>query len=447
MEISELIRMILLFLMQLLICEIGFLVAFSKRSYFFWRVLFGIPCWMLLSILAGILPGLLPGNELYVIGHLKELAYFIAVILLNALLLFGCFNISYSGALFTAIGTYSIEHIASRLAYIVKVCIYADREVPLLVLYGVFDFLIPVLVSFAFYRLLIRRSIADKKMLYQDRKVLFISGVNLFICIALSIFEPSLADDSLESVLVLCSNYGCVILACVLCLQVQTGYFRESELDEKNRILAEMLQMESEKQNLSKETIEIINRKCHDLRHQIRMLEEQTPEKRDKSLKNIRDAIHIYDSIVKTGNNAVDLVLMEKKLFCEKYNIKFTYLVDGKKFDFMDEADIYAMLGNMLENAIESVQNVPDPEKRIITFLARTKGDMLYISMENYCQSQVRFKDGLPETGKSDKAFHGFGVKSILHIAESYGGSVRFANENDSFLVEILLPMTAAKHG
>ena len=445
MEMREIGLMVLLFLMQLAICEIGFLVAFSRRKHFVWRLLFGLPCWVLLSMLSAILPGLLPGNENYVIGHLKEFVYFIAVILLNALLVYGCFEIKYSGALFTAIGTYSIEHIASRFTYIVKACIYADREVPPVILYGVFDFLIPVLFSLGFYFLLIRKSIADKKMLYNDRKVLILSGINLFICLALSIFEPSIGDGSLESILVLCSNYGCVILACALCLLTQIGYFRENELDEKNRILAEMLEVERKKQNLSKETIEIINRKCHDLRHQIRLLEEQSPEQRTDSLKNIRDAIHIYDSLVKTGNSSVDLVLMEKKLFCEKYDIKFTYLVDGKRFDFMDDADIYAMLGNMLENAIESVQTEPDPEKRIITFHARAKGDMLYISMENYCSKPVKFKDGLPETIKNDKAFHGFGVKSIRHIAESYGGSVRFLNENDSFLVEILMPLPTAK--
>ena len=440
MNMQELARTVLLFLMQLLICEIGILVAFPRRRHFLLRVLFGVPCWALLCMLSALLPSLLPGNDNYVVQHLKEFSYFIAVILLNALLVYGSFEINYSSALFTAIGAYSIEHIASRFSYILKACIYADRAVPPFVLYGIFDFLIPVLFSFAAYFLLIRKSIIDKRMLYNDRKVLIISGINLFICIALSIFEPSIGDASLESILVLCSNYGCVILACVLCLLVQVGYFRENELDEKNRILAEMLQVESEKQNLSRETIEIINRKCHDLRHQIRMLEQQTPEQRNESLESIRNAIHIYDSIVKTGNSSVDLVLMEKKLFCEKYDIKFTYLVDGNRFWFMQEADIYAMLGNMLENAIESVQK-EEPEKRIITFLAQAKGDMLYISMENYCSSHIRFVDGLPATGKSDKAFHGFGVKSILYIAESYGGSVRFANENNSFTVEILMPV------
>ena len=226
---------------------------------------------------------------------------------------------------------------------------------------------------------------------------------------------------------------------------LQAGRFRESELDEKNRILEEMLQLEREKQVLSKETIDIINRKCHDLRHQISMLERQTPEDRHKSLKRISDAILIYDSIVKTGNATVDLMLMEKQLFCEKYGIQFSYLVDGEKFGFMDEADIYAMLGNMLENAFESVMQESDREKRIVNFVAHTRSGMLYISMENYCAVPVQFKDSFPETNKKDKAFHGFGTRSIAYIAERYGGSVRFGQENHYFTVEILLPLEGRK--
>lgn len=439
-------QMVLLYLMQLLICDIAFWAGLSKRRHFLLRMAAGVAGWVILSLLSALLPGLLlPGNESYIISHLKELVYFISVTFLNALLAFFCFDIRYSSALFTAIGAYSIEHIASRFSYILKACIYAGNPVPTAVTHCIFNFLIPIVFSGGFYFFLIRKRIKDNKVLYRDRKVLIISGVNLFVCIVLSIFEPTIGGASLEEILVLCSNYGCVILACYLCLLLQVGYFRESALDEKNRTLTKMLQMEREKQRLSKETIEIINLKCHDLRHQIRMLEQQAPEERSRSLKNLSDAIHIYDSMVSTGNSSVDLVLMEKKLLCEKYSIKFSYLVDGGRFSFMDEADIYAMLGNMLENAMESVEKEPDPEKRIITFLARAKEDMLYISMENYCAAPVVFEDGLPVTSKDEKAFHGFGVQSILHIAQSYGGDARFHMENQFFVVEVLLPMTGAK--
>ena len=111
-------QMVLLYLMQLLICDIAFWAGLPKRRHFLLRMVAGIAGWVTLSLLSALLPGLLPGNDDYIISHLKEFQYFITVTLLNALLTFFCFDIRYSGALFTAIGAYSIEHIASRFSYI-----------------------------------------------------------------------------------------------------------------------------------------------------------------------------------------------------------------------------------------------------------------------------------------------------------------------------------------
>ena len=438
-------QMVGLFLIQLFVCEIPFLSGMKRRQHFGAKLII-----MLIGFLAAVagltlLRPLLPGHDSYVLSQLTGIIYFMCIILLNAITVWGCFDTGRSGALFAVIGGYSIEHIASRFSYLVQTWVYHGEAMPSFVEYFVFDFAIPVAFSVMFYFSLIQKGIVRKTMPYDDRKVLAVSAVNLGICIVLSAFESRLGDgrvdSSLETQLALSTNYVCAILACTLCLLLQAGYFRESELDAKNRLLEKMLSIERQKQTLSKETIDIINRKCHDLRHQIRMLERQSPEDRARSLEKITDALRIYDSLLKTGNATVDLVFMEKKLFCEKNNITFTYLVDGEKFSFLDEADIYAMLGNMLDNAIESVSRETDPENRIITFTTSSRGDMLYLCMENYCTATVSFQDGFPETSKNDKAFHGFGVQSIAHIAEKYGGSVRFSQENQYFIVEVLMPM------
>lgn len=440
-----LVRMIVLFLMQLMICEAGFVAHFPKKNHFVLRFVGSLFAFMIMVAVDALIRSILPGNGSYLAEQLKSTIYFAGIVFCNALVLTWSFDVNYSNALFAVIAGYSIEHAASRFSYILKVCFFANASIPPFVEYVGFDFLIPVLFSVLSYIFLIRESIATKRIRYGDKGIMLISGVNLFICISLSTFEPELGGGTDREILAMCASYVSAILGCALCLLLQAGRFRESELDEKNRILEEMLQMEREKQVLSKETIDIINQKCHDLRHQIGMLERQTPEDRSKALKRISDAILIYDSIVKTGNAAVDLMLMEKQLFCEKYGIQFSYLVDGEKFSFMDEADIYAMLGNMLENAFESVMQERDREKRIVNFVAHARSGMLYISMENYCAVPVQFKDSFPETNKKDKAFHGFGTRSIAYIAERYGGSVRFGQENHYFTVEILLPLGRRK--
>ena len=440
-------KMVGLFLIQLFACEIPFLSGMERRRHFPRRLL--LTLLLFLGSVVGLtwLRSLLPRPDSYVLAQLIGIVYFLGIILLNSVAVWGCFDTEWSGALFAVIGGYSIEHAASRFSYLIQTWAYHERAMPPFVEFFVFDFAMPVVFSLVFFFTVIMKGIVRKTMPYHDKKILAVSAVNLVICIVLSAFEPRIGYDwverSLKAQLALSGNYICAIVACTLCLLLQAGYFKESELDEKNRTLLQMLSMEREKQRLSQETVDIINRKCHDLRHQIRMLEQQTPEERSVSLKSITDAIHIYDSLASTGNRSIDLVLMEKKLLCDKYDINFTYLVDGSKFSFMDEADIYAMLGNMLENAMECVEKEPDPDRRIITFQARARGDMLYISMENYCALQVSFENGIPTTSKDDKAFHGFGVQSILHIAESYGGNARFFLENQYFIAEVLIPIPA----
>ena len=431
-----------LFVLQLFICEIGFLVHLRRKEKFFLRAIGSVVLFFALIALSAILRELLPGRENYLIHRLKGSAFFLSLALFNAIALTGCFEVNFRQALFSAIGGYSVEHMASRFCYILRLFFYAQKPAPLLVEYLCFYIGIPALFSLACYFFLARKSFAKNKACDQDGKVLFVSFVNLFICIVISSFEPdSQSAESVEAGAALFGSYICSLLSCLLCLCLQAGVFHKSELDAKNRVLSEMLALERRRQTISKDTVEMINLKCHDLRHQIRLLETQSPELRSKSLKKISDAIHIYDTIAKTGNDSVDLVLMEKSLLCEKNKINFTYMVDGEKLDFIAEEDIYVMLGNMFDNAIESVEKEGNEGKRMITLEARAKADMLYVCMENNCPDPVAFQDGFPETSKSDKRYHGYGVRSIAHIAKSYGGNARFFTEDGKFVVEALFPI------
>ena len=67
--------MVLLFLMQLLICDIGFWAGLPRRRQFVLRMAVSLAGWVALSLLSALLPGLLPGNDDYIISHIKEFAY------------------------------------------------------------------------------------------------------------------------------------------------------------------------------------------------------------------------------------------------------------------------------------------------------------------------------------------------------------------------------------
>ena len=80
---------------------------------------------------------------------------------------------------------------------------------------------------------------------------------------------------------------------------------------------------------------------------------------------------------------------------------------------------------------------------RVISLDVHTTGKLLSVHLENYFSGAIRFAGGLPETTKSDKRFHGFGMKSVRMIAEKYGGNVTVRTDGGLFLLDILVPVPA----
>lgn len=115
-------------------------------------------------------------------------------------------------------------------------------------------------------------------------------------------------------------------------------------------------------------------------------------------------------------------------------------MVDGRKLGFMEQTDIYSLFGNILDNAIESVGGLAE-EKRFLDLRISVKNAFLCISAENYCENEPRFAEGLPVTTKEDKAYHGFGVRSMSAVVKKYGGEICFSYKDHLFSVTIFFPI------
>lgn len=193
---------------------------------------------------------------------------------------------------------------------------------------------------------------------------------------------------------------------------------------------------------VSKESMDIINRKYHDLKHQITLLRaEKNPDKVDEYLEDIDYAMKVYDSLYDTGNTVVDTILTAKNLQCNQHHIKLTCVVDGEALNFIHTMDICSIFGNALDNGVESVQKIHDKEKRIINVAVFMKNNFLMMRFENYYEHELTFVDGLPVTTKSDKVYHGYGIKSIAKTIEKYEGNLTINTDNNWFKMNILIPI------
>lgn len=195
----------------------------------------------------------------------------------------------------------------------------------------------------------------------------------------------------------------------------------------------------------SRESIDLINRKYHDLKHQIAVLRaEQDPKERAAFLDKMEEEIQHYEAQNKTGNSVLDTVLTGKSLYCAKHSIKLTAVADGEALHFMEVVDICTVFGNLLDNAIEYELTVPNKELRLIHLEVSTRRGFLLIRCENHFEGELVLHQGLPSTTKSDTNYHGYGLKSIRYTAQKYGGSMTVSKEDTWFVVTLLIPLPPA---
>lgn len=218
---------------------------------------------------------------------------------------------------------------------------------------------------------------------------------------------------------------------------------RVFELQVEKELLSinKVLQSQYDNYRNYSESIDLINLKYHDLKHQIAGLRaEMSQEKREKWIDSMEKELQGFQPEIQTGNYILDTLLLSKLNICNKQKIKFTCVVDGKQLSFMNAADICNIFGNALDNAIENMSLIEE-EKRIIHMQVFAQRSLLYISISNYCEHEIKFKNGFPISRKVDKVNHGFGIKSINYIVNKYNGNMSFGVENDMFEIKMLIPI------
>lgn len=210
----------------------------------------------------------------------------------------------------------------------------------------------------------------------------------------------------------------------------------------ENAAMANLLRSQHEQYLLSKRSIDRVNRTYHDMKNQLDVIRaEPDPRRKAAYLDSLEESIQDFAAQRRTGNAVLDILLTSKGAYCADQGIQLTCVVDGALLGFMKVIDITSIFGNALDNAIESVLRVSDPEKRLIRVAVFAQNDLLMIRIENAFDGRLNVVGGLPRTLKADRTQHGYGMRNIRGAAEAYGGTVTFDARSDWFSLRILVPL------
>ena len=407
-----------IFTANILLLSSLMMIPLEKRQYFWPRAVLGAAACLAFSL---------------VFPH-SMVKYVVELLVVGLAFVFFSCAISLPDAAYCVVCAYAVQHFASALYMLV---LRTGRGAPTFSL----TYLLCCGVPYVLFYFCFARKMPERGHYNVDIKFSLVStALVLVTALWLSEVAGDIFNQDGSPLYYVCKAYA--MLCCFFALWVQVAQKQKLKAQQELSLQQQLWKQQRAQYELSRKNIEVINRKCHDLKHQVSALRSVIPEReKENYLDEIERSIQIYDSTIETGSEVLDTVLTEKSLYCEQHQITMTCVADGSKLGFLDGVDVYTIFCNALDNAIESVSRVSDPEKRLIAVSVWSRSDLLLIQFENYFEGSLTFEDGLPVTSKEDQDYHGFGIKSIQYAVEKYDGCMSVCPEGRLFLLRISIPI------
>ena len=408
------------------------LCAKLKKRRRFWR--WAIVCTLLQLTYVFLVP----------LESLNYIVIHLPIILIASLYVGLCYELTLIQTLFICIAGYTVKHISSLLNSIITVFFpntfahFVGGSGGITALGYVLIIGIDAIVFTAAYFLIARR-LGEAELQKNARLPIIILGalvlvMNQLWSVGLAIYGVN-NTDSFNDLMGFVWN----IICCFLTLAIEFNIFSISQKDRQLEITRGMIAEKERQYKLSKANIDAVNHKCHDLKYQLLALKNGNGG--DRQIDEALELVDSLDSVVRTGNDTLDIIFTEKNQYCRKHRINFVCMIDGEKLNFMDPADQYVMFGNIIDNAINAVRRIPDYDLRSIYVNIRAEKALLLVQTENPFVGELDFRDGLPRTTTGDEFNHGYGMRSIRLIAEKYRGSVNTRAEDGIFYLNAVIPI------
>lgn len=142
-----------------------------------------------------------------------------------------------------------------------------------------------------------------------------------------------------------------------------------------------------------------------------------------------------------TGDEGADYLIGSKKVAAEAAGIRMEVQVEYPRHANLHGADLCAILGNLLDNALEAAEKVPDPAQRRVSLTIRRIYRMLVVKVENTFAQEPMERDGRLVSAKSGQGLHGWGIRSVQAAAEKYDGTVQTSFEGNVFRAVVTLSL------
>ncbi len=367
-------------------------------------------------------------DKIYFYNYLYAVFCLMITIIIILIIKF-CFKIYWKETFFGVICAYLTEHMVYCVRILINYFFNSSVAKAGKPLYFLLNLILYIFSYFMFAKPMIKNGHYETGVFHS----LWLGLVTLFMVLIMSIIAFIFDFLYIHAVYALFS--------CFFVLTSQVYQLKELNLQKELNFNKQLWAKHESLYTLSRENIDIINSKTHDLKHLVSALRFITDKnEKNQVINEMEKAVSIYETIIKTNNKILDTVLTEKSLICCNKKIDLQCMIDGKVLSFMDPIDLYTLFGNAMDNAIEGVETIALDSERYIGIQVYKRLQLIIIQIENPFIKNLKMKEGFPISSKENKDFHGFGLKSIQHIVKKYNGTITIKTDNFLFHLHIALP-------
>lgn len=158
-------------------------------------------------------------------------------------------------------------------------------------------------------------------------------------------------------------------------------------------------------------------------------------QKIDKVIQNCQSGEIISD----TGNKCIDALINVKYATAKEKGIDFITKIFIPEELPIDQCDIGIALGNALDNAIEATDNSNLDTKKIEIVMGIKKRSLVLVVKNPFNGVLKMDKDGKLLSTKDECTKHGYGINSIIKVAEKYNGDVIIEEEDRKFIITVTM--------
>lgn len=214
----------------------------------------------------------------------------------------------------------------------------------------------------------------------------------------------------------------------------------------QNRLATSEYDLKLLKNNIDEQTrhykeLKSSQEEIRQLRHNMRSvyigtIAELKAGKTENAIEELQSNIDIIEKsskVIDTGHPSIDSIIENKLKRCDELNIHTNLSYQYKEAININEIEIAVIIGNILDNAIEACLKFEDIDREIWGSLTVDHQNII-INIKNTAIDSNNLK-----TSKINKKDHGYGLKSISHIAKKYNGYAKFSFGNNNFTSYVIL--------